>query len=269
MFTALPPNSAASEFDAWVNGNTGTEDRAWPVRIYTLGRFTILCNDRPLTFGSKTPKKPLELLKIVIALGGRLIHINEIMNSVWPSEGVAARAAFDVALMRLRKLLGNSEALTLFDGKLTLNAQLCWVDAWAFERAITDLWVADDHDSGLRALALHRGPFLDRELETPSIAMARDRLASRFRGLVAQIGMREERRQCWDAAAQIYRRGIEQDSLAEEFYRGLIRCELERGNCAEAIKAFRRCRDMLSIVLRAKPSAETEQLHRRLLALQK
>ena len=38
------------------------------------------------------------------------------------------------------------------------------------------------------------------------------------------------------------------------------------GNQAEAINAYRRCRELLSIVLGVKPSAETETLHREIAA---
>jgi DNA-binding SARP family transcriptional activator len=34
------------------------------------------------------------------------------------------------------------------------------------------------------------------------------------------------------------------------------------GNDAEALSAFRRCRELLSIVLGVKPSAETDRLYR-------
>jgi DNA-binding SARP family transcriptional activator len=38
------------------------------------------------------------------------------------------------------------------------------------------------------------------------------------------------------------------------------------GNHAEAINTFRRCRELLSIVLGVKPSSETERLHREIRA---
>jgi DNA-binding SARP family transcriptional activator len=38
------------------------------------------------------------------------------------------------------------------------------------------------------------------------------------------------------------------------------------GDHAEALNAFRRCRELLSIVLGIKPSAETDRLHREIVA---
>ena len=42
---------------------------AWPVMIYTLGRFSLLLKGQPADFGRKVPHKPLEFLKTLISLG--------------------------------------------------------------------------------------------------------------------------------------------------------------------------------------------------------
>ena len=63
-------------------------------------------------------------------------------------------------------------------------------------------------------------------------------------------------------AADLYRRGLEAENLAEPLYRGLMRALAATGDRAEAMNAFRRCRELLSIVLGVAPSAETERLYR-------
>jgi DNA-binding SARP family transcriptional activator len=62
----------------------------------------------------------------------------------------------------------------------------------------------------------------------------------------------------------VYRRALETDNLAEPFYRGLMRGLAATGDQAEALNAYRRCRELLSVVLGLKPSAETESLHRQI-----
>ena len=57
-----------------------------------------------------------------------------------------------------------------------------------------------------------------------------------------------EAAQALQEAAAIYQRGIELDNLAERLYCGLIVCHRELGNHAEALKTFRRCRELLSVV---------------------
>ena len=47
------------------------ENWPYPVRIYTRNGFRIVKDGKPLQFSRKVPKKPMELLKTLIALGGR------------------------------------------------------------------------------------------------------------------------------------------------------------------------------------------------------
>ena len=72
------------------------------------------------------------------------------------------------------------------------------------------------------------------------------------------LGQRCERAGRPEAAIALYRAALEQDNLAEELYQHLIACHLARGDSAQALNAYRRCRELLSIVLGLKPSARTE-----------
>ena len=58
----------------------------WPIRVYTLGRFEIQLDGMPLRSEGKAQRKPLELLKAVIALGawrgcGRQAHRHAVAGS--------------------------------------------------------------------------------------------------------------------------------------------------------------------------------------------
>ncbi len=59
----------------------------------------------------------------------------------------------------------------------------------------------------------------------------------------------------------LYRRGLEVDDLAEEFYRGLIRCCRELGRHTEAIKAYLQCKEILEHTFGVGPSDELEALY--------
>jgi tetratricopeptide (TPR) repeat protein len=79
----------------------------WPVKIFTLGRFEVWYNDQKLEFTGKAPRRVLAVLKGIVAGGGDPISIAHLMDALWPDEeGDAARKAFDVTLVRLRRLLG-------------------------------------------------------------------------------------------------------------------------------------------------------------------
>jgi DNA-binding SARP family transcriptional activator len=81
-----------------------------------------------------------------------------------------------------------------------------------------------------------------------------------------RLGEALEAKGDWERAIDVYRRGLEADNLVESFYRGLMRALAATGDQAEALNAFRRCRELLSIVLGIKPSAETDRLYREIAA---
>ena len=85
-------------------------------------------------------------------------------------------------------------------------------------------------------------------------ATSRDKLVR-----IAMIcGERLEQQGDYDRAALIYQRGIDADNLSEELYRRLMLCHYRGGRLATAIGVYRRCRQMLSVVLGIAPSRETE-----------
>lgn len=240
----------------------------WPIRIYTLGRFAVVIEGERLTFPRKAPQKPLELLKALVARGGRGADTRDLCEQLWPDlDGDATRNAFDVTLHRLRKLLG-SDAVLVQDGKLALDHSRVWVDAWAFEKlsGAVDRWKAESiSGTGLesateRLLRFYTGHFLAGE-DPPWAIAARERLRSKFLRAVSKIGEQLERRAGGELVTTLYRRAIELDPLAEELHRGLILSFRAQNRTAEAIDAYRRCRDLLTTALGVEPSAPTRAVY--------
>src|SRR5262249_32855456 len=121
----LPLPDDAYHIDAW----------PWPVKIYTLGEFRLLIDDEPLAKKRKAPHRLLDFLKILIALGGVNVPAARMMDSLWPeSDGSTAKENLDKTLQRLRRLLGHEDILPVRQARISLNPELCWVDAWAFEK---------------------------------------------------------------------------------------------------------------------------------------
>ena len=80
--------------------------------------------------------------------------------------------------------------------------------------------------------------------------------------MVLPLGQGLEQAGRAEAAIELYRRALEQDNLGEELYRLVITCHAKLGQPAEAMATYRRCRELLSVVLGIQTSAETEQLFR-------
>jgi hypothetical protein len=140
----------------------------WPIRIHALGRFEVQLDGKPLRFSGKTPRKPLALLKAIVANGGTEVPQAKLIDTLWPNEeGDAGKQSFGVTMVRLRKLLGVHEAVVVADERVSLNPALCWVDARAFEARLKQADNARAGADGARviarteqALALYQGPFL-------------------------------------------------------------------------------------------------------------
>ena len=242
------------------------------LRIRTLGEFSVMRANAPLTFSHKSPKKPLALLKVLIALQGENVSEARLADWLWPyAAGDAAHKALSVSLFRLRNLIDNRNAIRLRDGRVSLDTHFCWVDARAFELTL------DQADSmkdlvprepwvGLiqRALDFYCGAFLPEDVDEPWSISTRERLRSKMIRHVAELASHYAQESRWDDALQCYRKGLEVDDLAEEFSQGLMRCCFQLDRRAEGMCAYRRLRQTLSIVLGVPPSRASEALFNQL-----
>jgi ATP/maltotriose-dependent transcriptional regulator MalT/DNA-binding SARP family transcriptional activator len=246
------------------------EDWPWPIRIYALGRFYIDVDGQPLNFPGKVQKKPLALLKALLAQEGRGINCKALADQLWPDlEGDAGRNAFDLALHRLRKLLRRKDVVVVRDEVVALDVNQVWVDAWAFERLCGRMERGEPRayaalEAGEIAaqdlLRLYAGHFLPDE-DAPLTIAARERLRSKLLRGIARLGQRLERQGAWNEVTDLYRRAIELDPLAEEFHRRLILSYRAQGRIAEALDAYHRCRDTLALWLGVEPSRQTLTLY--------
>jgi LuxR family transcriptional regulator, maltose regulon positive regulatory protein len=242
----------------------------WPfaLRIRVLGGFELARHGEAIRFTGKTQQRPLELLKYVVAAGGRGVDAEKLTATLWPdADGAAAKSSFDSALFRLRKLLDIDNAIDLSSGAISLDPTLVWTDLSAFEAALAHASSvkATPAAAARRLLDAYAGPLLGSD-ESAWIAKPRDALRSRFVRALLSLGEALERSGDWSTAVDVYRRGLEADNLAESLYRGLMRTLAASGDHAEALLAFRRCRELLSIVLGLKPSEETDRLYRDIVA---
>jgi LuxR family maltose regulon positive regulatory protein len=231
-------------------------------RVYVLGRFRLLTGNSPMIVPPRL-RKPLELLQALIAFGGTEVSAGALIDALWPdSEGDAAYHALESALYRLRQLLGARDAVRMEGGKVSLNRDRLWVDMWEFEE---ELQLADPNASDLQRIGrlrlLYQGHFLQHEAENPWILKARHELRDRLLRAIRDTARQCEHAHHWEEAANLYRSGIELDSLNEGLYRGLMLCHQELGDHSEALQAYGRCRELLTRFLGIPPNAKTQALY--------
>jgi DNA-binding SARP family transcriptional activator len=239
------------------------EEWAWPVKVFTMGRFELYINGERVEFSGKAPKRPLGLLKALIAFGGEKVPEERLMDALWPDDEADSAKALDITVLRLRKLLQCNEALLVAEGKITFNGRFCWVDTWALEKHLHPLSQNASVD-GKAVLGLYRGNFLPAESDEPWAAKPREMLRAKFVRAVEAIAEAAEKTGRWEEAIALFNKGLEADDLVESFYQGLMRCYQALGRHAEAMIAYRRLRHLLSVVLGIAPSETSQALARAL-----
>ncbi len=248
----------------------------WPLKIYTLGRFGLVKQGSPVQFRGRAHQKPLLLLKAVIACGGKGVSEDRLIDVLWPDAyGDAAHITFKTTLSRLRDLIDSEKALIVSDGKVTIDPRCCWVDAWLLQRILNRLesvWtggITGEIKLNIMSLSqellkLYAGHFLADDGE-PWVVSFREHLRNRFLRNIEMAGLFSEKRGEVQSAISLFRKGIEVDDLAENFYQRLMACYQRMGRKAEALAVYNRCRKTFSAVLGIEPSPETEALRAEIL----
>jgi ATP/maltotriose-dependent transcriptional regulator MalT/DNA-binding SARP family transcriptional activator len=248
-------------------------DWPWPVRVRALGGFEIERDGKAVEFSGKGPGRPLELLKVLLAMGGQGVRIHQLADALWPNaDADYAHKSFTAALHRLRRLLECDEALVLRDGRLSLDAVCVWTDAGALHAmlqrmdGLTRPAPAAGSEAALQAavehvLALYRGPFLPDEADQPAYMAWREQLRARLLRQWTGAARVWEMQGHPDIAADAWQRLIDADPLFEAAYRQLMLCHQRRGDTFAAREVYERLRTTLSTRLRVMPSAPTQELY--------
>jgi ATP/maltotriose-dependent transcriptional regulator MalT/DNA-binding SARP family transcriptional activator len=219
-------------------GVPAPEHWPYPLKIYTLGRFSLVVDGQPLDLAGKTQRKPLELLMALIALDVPQSRLTDIL---WPdADGDAAYRALVTNLKRLREMLGQPEAIELKGTAVSLDARRVWVDAWAFERWLSGT-IGTRGECCCKAIEMYHGPFLA-DVSAPWAIGRRERLAAKYRHHVLTHGHQLEAAGQSDAAIARYLRALEADENDLAIHDALIRCYRSLGRESEAQAAAARSR---------------------------
>jgi DNA-binding SARP family transcriptional activator len=193
----------------------------------------------------------------------------------WPDASAAqVKNNFHVTLHHLRKALGGAEWIVFEDDRYRVNWSLgVAFDAARFEadvvaatRAVAGGGAA--LTSGVErlraALAPYRGDFLEQEGAGDWHLERRDHLRRLFNDGSLALGARLEEAESHVEAADVYRRLVLADPLAEEACRRLMTCLARDGRRTEAMRHYERLAALLRADLDAEPEASTTALYDRL-----
>ncbi|HYA92405.1 MAG TPA: BTAD domain-containing putative transcriptional regulator [Thermodesulfobacteriota bacterium] len=248
------------------------ENWPWYLKVFTLGRFELLRENKPIPSSRKIQQKPLAMLKVLIALGGIGVKEDQLSDILWPeADGDDAHNSFITTQHRLRQLIGHEGVIQHKEGRLTLDEGHCWVDVWAFERLLGHAESENKKGSSEnaahcieKAIGLYKGPFLADEAEQSWMISLRERLRTRFMRSLIWLGRYWQGQEEWEKAIESYQEGVAIDEAAEDFYQRLMICYRELGRRAEALSVYERCRKTLHRIFGIDPSLKTEAIYKTL-----
>jgi DNA-binding SARP family transcriptional activator len=221
------------------------------VRIVTLGGFRIERNGESIEWNRKAPRRPLEILKLMIAHRADALSAAMLMETLWPGEaGPQVRRRLDTALYRLRRILGDG-AIRNVNGSIGLSAHDVEVDAFLFER---------DGDP-----ALYTGAFLPDDLYLAWTVPMRESLKERLQAALAERAERLIADRRYADALLLCEQGISHHPTGESLYRLAIRICRLAGWRSDGARIYERCRECLGRELGLRPSRATEDEHLRLI----
>ncbi len=242
-----------------------------PVKISTLGEFSVQVGEQKLSYTRAGYSKPFDLLKALISFGGRQVNRTRIIDTLWPdAEGDCARRNFDTTLHRLRKLLKHNKALVLHGSQLTLDPLYVWVDIWEFDRTAgqleTELHRLSRNPELIRQLTghylnLYQGQYLNNDHVRPWTLAQRESLSSKFNHLLIRLGKYWLQQEDNEMAITIFLRGIELAPTCETLYQELMHVYVRQGRLAETASTYLRCRKALASQLSVLPSSETVKIY--------
>ncbi|MCO5398230.1 BTAD domain-containing putative transcriptional regulator [Ralstonia soli] len=236
----------------------------WDIDIRVLGTFRVSCSGKPLAQSGKGNRRTLDTLKAIIAYGGRDVAIDHLTAALWPdADGDTAKGAFDVAIHRLRKLLGNTEAIQVGNGKVNLDTRLCGVDLWVFQAAcetVLDMAATAEPDAdtllaaAIDMLASYQGDFLADEPEEAWLLPMRERLRAQSVRAALAAGERFEARHAHGLAVTLYQRAVDVHPTAESLCKRLVERLWADGQAAQSKAFFAEWKHTLKAVYGAEPS---------------
>ena len=244
----------------------------WPLRLRTLGTFAVDAEGAEAEGKGRKQGRPTDLLKVLVALGGRDVRAEQVAEALWPHvDGDYAYRSLTTALHRLRKLLGDEEMVQLADGRLSLDPQRCWLDTWALGQVATDLDAVLRQPPGagtVRALghleerlfALYAGPFLAGESSSPHYLACREKQRARFVQATTRLAAHHAEHATTEEALRCLERAIEVEPTSESLYRDLMRLQQRAGRAVEVCEAFERCCAALQSHGLDGPAAETRAI---------
>jgi ATP/maltotriose-dependent transcriptional regulator MalT/DNA-binding SARP family transcriptional activator len=244
---SLVRHLATAGFDARMSG----ADHAG-VAVHTLGRLRVLVDGTPVPASAWQSRKARDLLKILVALRGRPVPREEMMELLWPGEQPEKLAnRFAVALSTLRSALdpgkrsskapfvvSDRDAVRLDTGRVSVDVEGFLADA-ADGLARSRRGDAKAVEVLDRAESVYTGDFLEENAYDDWAVALREAARASYLQVCRALAEAAVARNDGEVATKYLRRLIERDPYDEPAHLELVRVLLESGHHGEAHRSYR------------------------------
>jgi DNA-binding SARP family transcriptional activator len=246
-----------------------SNESSWPILICLLGNFLLLQAGQSVGVhgGGK-----IEILLGRLGLqSGSRVPRAVLVNLLWPaSDSAQATQSLNSLIYSLHKLigdaLGGAAPVLHEDGYYRLNVEagvgvdIACFDAWANagDQQVRDGDLARAATSYRRSIHLYRGD-LGVETDVGSV-LERERLRSRFLSLLAYLADAHYRAGEYSACLEQAWCLLGHDPCREDAHRVVMRCHVQRGERAAALRHYQVCAHILRAEFDAAPERATTAL---------
>jgi DNA-binding SARP family transcriptional activator len=247
------------------------------LQIFTLGSFGLVVAGRSVAIEKWKRKQAVTVLKYLVTQLDRPVHRERLLDSLWPDvDESQAWGRLKVAMYYLRRELRanglSDDVVKTSDKAYLLRRDAVWVDAYAFERLVTEgrelqqqeQW----HDALCRydeARHLYRGDYLEEEAFSDWCAEERERLREIYLEMLARTAECHAELGQYAEAVHICRKAVVFDPCRESFHCLLMENLVNDGRPDMALAQFRHCQQVLAKELGAEPLPETQRLYQQIL----
>jgi two-component SAPR family response regulator len=247
------------------------------LQIFTLGSFGLAVAGRSVAIEKWKRKQAVTLLKYLVSQLDRPVHRERLLDSLWPEvDEMRGWGRLKVAISYLRRQLranGISDEVVKTSGKAyLLRRDAVWVDAYAFERLISEGQELQQQGQWNEALCrydearhLYRGDYLEEETFSDWCAEERERLREVYLEMLARTAECHAELGQYAEAVHICRKALVFDPCRESFHCLLMENLLNEGHLKMALAQFRHCQRVLAKEFGAEPMPATQCLYQQIL----
>jgi len=216
------------------------------------------------------------ILKVLLTRRGHVVSTDQLADILWPEDDSdTALNRLHVRVSQLRRALDSktpSAYIRTYKSGYSFNPDAdCWIDAVEFEaraewgrRCQRDDNPSDAITAYETACALYRGDFLEEDLYEDWAFVERERLRERFLTTLTELAECYARQGRYRHAIARCRQVLAADCYREAVYVRLMLYHYYAGEQAQALRAYERCRQILSDELGVEPLPETVTLAERI-----